>query len=185
MERRDVIADAGIRLVARDGVHALTHRRVDAEAGLPAGSTSYYARTRGDLVALVAARLSDGSAGDLDSLVVPDALTPVEAGWILAGLARDMAGRGDAQAARFLLMLEVRADPELRDLLTPAAAVRNQVTHLAARLLAALGVAEEGRDVLASQFAVLVDALLMYDTSHAEPVDLENTLTAYLRGILG
>jgi hypothetical protein len=26
---------------------------------------------------------------------------------------------------------------------------------------------------------------LMYDTSHAEPVDLETTLTAYLRGIIG
>lgn len=185
MERKDVIADAGIRLVAREGVHALTHHRVDVEAGLPAGSTSYYARTRRELVALVAARLSDGSAGDLDHLVIPDVLTPAEAGCILAGVARGMAGRGDAQAARFLLMLEVRDDLELRDLLTPAAAVRSQVTDLAARLLAALGVPEGVRDVPASQLVVLVDALLMYDTSHAEPVDLETTLTAYLRGIIG
>ena len=59
------------------------------------------------------------------------------------------------------------------------------VTDLAARLLAALGVPEGVRDVPASQLVVLVDALLMYDTSHAEPVDLETTLTAYLRGMIG
>ena len=77
------------------------------------------------------------------------------------------------------------AKPNADSVLTPAAAVRSQVTDLAARLLAALGVPEGVRDVPASQLVVLVDALLMYDTSHAEPVDLETTLTAYLRGIIG
>ncbi len=184
MDRRDVIADAGIRVVARDGVHALTHRRVDIEARLPAGSTSYYARTRRDLVALVAARLSDGSAGDIDQLAIPDMLGPAEAASILCEVVRSMAARGDAQAARFLLMLEVRDDPELRDVLTPAAAVRGRVTALAVRLLEALGIPQADRAAQASQLVVLVDALLMYDTSHAEPVDLEGTLRAYLAGLV-
>ena len=43
MGRREHIGDAGVRLIARDGVHALTHLQVDTEAGLPRGSTSYYA----------------------------------------------------------------------------------------------------------------------------------------------
>src|SRR5208282_6001458 len=34
------------------GARGLTHRAVDREAGLPAGSTSYYCRTRHDLLAL-------------------------------------------------------------------------------------------------------------------------------------
>ena len=55
--RREQVGDAGIRLVARDGIRALTHLRVDAEADLPRGSTSYYARTRHDLLRLVVNRL--------------------------------------------------------------------------------------------------------------------------------
>jgi len=81
-------------------------------------------------------------------------------------------------------MLEVRDDPELRDVLTPAAAVRGRVTALAVRLLEALGIPQADRAAQASQLVVLVDALLMYDTSHAEPVDLEGTLRAYLAGLV-
>lgn len=71
MGRREHIGDAGVRLIARDGVHALTHLQVDTEAGLPRGSTSYYARTRRDLLALVVNRLSDGSQADINDLRSP------------------------------------------------------------------------------------------------------------------
>jgi len=56
-DRRTLIADSAIEVVARDGVRALTHRAVDAEAGLAAGSTSYYWRTRSQLLALTVDRL--------------------------------------------------------------------------------------------------------------------------------
>lgn len=56
-DRRTLIADSAIEVIARDGVRALTHRAVDAEAGLPAGSTSYYCRTRTQLLALTVERL--------------------------------------------------------------------------------------------------------------------------------
>ena len=56
-ERRDAIADAAIHLVASRGLRGLTHRAVDAEAGLPAGSTSYYLRTRHALLAACVDRL--------------------------------------------------------------------------------------------------------------------------------
>ena len=111
MDRRDVIADAGIRVVARDGVHALTHRRVDIEARLPAGSTSYYARTRRDLVALVAARLSDGSAGDIDQLAIPDMLGPAEAASIRASSSRRSSkpsGRTRVATRPFIASLAMR-----------------------------------------------------------------------------
>ncbi|WP_328524414.1 TetR/AcrR family transcriptional regulator [Kribbella sp. NBC_00359] len=49
-DRRDAIADAAIHLVATRGLRGLTHRAVDAEAGLPPGSTSYYLRTRNALL---------------------------------------------------------------------------------------------------------------------------------------
>jgi DNA-binding transcriptional regulator YbjK len=45
-DRKTVIADAAIALLAAAGAKGLTHRAVDAQAGLPAGSTSFYCRTR-------------------------------------------------------------------------------------------------------------------------------------------
>ena len=72
--RREQIGDAGVRLIARDGVHALTHLHVDAEAGLPRGSTSYYARTRRDLLTLVVNRLSEGSQSDIADVKIPASL---------------------------------------------------------------------------------------------------------------
>ena len=56
-ERQDAIADAAIHLVAIRGVRGLTHRAVDAAAGLPPGSTSYYLRTRHALLTACLARL--------------------------------------------------------------------------------------------------------------------------------
>ena len=36
-DRQAALSDAGLRLVARDGLRGLTHRAVDAEAGVPLG----------------------------------------------------------------------------------------------------------------------------------------------------
>ena len=44
--RRAQLADAGIRILAREGARGLTHRAVDAEAGVPTGTASNYFRTR-------------------------------------------------------------------------------------------------------------------------------------------
>ena len=57
MRRCDLVADAAISLIARSGVRALTHRAVDAEAGVPLGTTSNYFRTREALLNGVAERL--------------------------------------------------------------------------------------------------------------------------------
>src|ERR671936_629242 len=45
-ERRAQILDAAIDILVDDGVGGLTHRQVDARAGVPAGTTSNYFRTR-------------------------------------------------------------------------------------------------------------------------------------------
>jgi len=78
---RTLALDAAVDLVGSEGLRSLTHRRVDDRAGLPAGSTSNYFRTRAALLAGVvdriverempgvAAAVSPSSAADLvDSL---------------------------------------------------------------------------------------------------------------------
>jgi len=80
-QRRRGILEAVLRIVADGGVDAVTHRRVAAEAGVPLGSTTYYFRSREELL-LEAFRLyvaentalydgleRSGGSDTLDSLV--------------------------------------------------------------------------------------------------------------------
>src|ERR1700754_2636794 len=55
-ERRTQILDAAIDILCDDGVGGLTHRQVDSRAGVPAGTTSNYFRTRQALLEATAAR---------------------------------------------------------------------------------------------------------------------------------
>jgi AcrR family transcriptional regulator len=64
-DRPNQIADAAIRLLAENGSRSLSHRRVDKEAGLPMGSTTHHARSRGELLLMAARRLSALSQQEL------------------------------------------------------------------------------------------------------------------------
>jgi DNA-binding transcriptional regulator YbjK len=48
--RRTAILDAALRLVARGGPRAVTHRAVAAEAGVPLAATTYYFASRDDII---------------------------------------------------------------------------------------------------------------------------------------
>lgn len=83
-QRRTVLADAAIRVVAEHGLRGLTHRAVDAAAQLPQGSTSNIFRTRAELVEAVAERIE---AREL--LVAAQALAPPDdLDALLTGMAR-------------------------------------------------------------------------------------------------
>jgi len=45
-DRRGVILDAALRLIANEGIDSVTHRRVAAAANVPLGSTTYYFESR-------------------------------------------------------------------------------------------------------------------------------------------
>jgi len=56
-DRRTRVADAALDLIATTGMKGLTHRAVDEAAGLPAGTTSNYHRTRSALIEAAIDRL--------------------------------------------------------------------------------------------------------------------------------
>lgn len=66
--RMQTILDAAIQVTARAGMRGLTHRAVDAEAGLPQGSTSAYLRTRLALLEAMTGRVKQLQAGAIDEL---------------------------------------------------------------------------------------------------------------------
>lgn len=66
-DRKNTIADAALSLLATVGARGLTHRAVDALAGLPAGSTSSCCRSRLDLLTLALHRHASRNLEDLKS----------------------------------------------------------------------------------------------------------------------
>ncbi|MFE9927837.1 TetR/AcrR family transcriptional regulator [Streptomyces sp. NPDC005533] len=141
-DRRTLIADTAIGLVAASGLRGLTHRAVDGAAGLPAGSTSYYFRTRTALIAACYQRLAELDLGDVADLggggprVLPVADRD-EAAAALAGLLyRWLTVGRERQLARFELSLEAARNPALdADFLRAGQGPRAR----AAGILAALG----------------------------------------------
>lgn len=64
--RRQAIVEAAGRVIARQGLGALTHRRVAAEAEVPVGSTTYYFSDLGALREAALAHAATSSAEDLE-----------------------------------------------------------------------------------------------------------------------
>ncbi|MFF5159125.1 TetR/AcrR family transcriptional regulator [Streptomyces sp. NPDC000348] len=184
-DRRDLIADAAIDTVATAGLRGLTHRAVDAAAGLPAGSTSYYFRTRSALISACYLRLAELSVADVDRWEAehgrPDPDSAAEA--LAALLHHWLTVERNRQLARFELSLEATRRPELRaDLRTAGLAARSR----AATLLAALGAP---RPAPAAELLVAWTDGLLYDrlagaTAATRPAPDVTELTPVVRRML-
>lgn len=129
--RRQLLADAAISLIAGSGLRALTHRAVDTAAGVPSGTTSYHFRTRRELLRGVLIRIAEVNADRLAGLPGPPTDTldaPVsrqdrlaEAGQLADRVAAFIDGqigeRRDGTLARMACEIEVASDPDLREIL--------------------------------------------------------------------
>ena len=119
-ERQAQILDAAIDILADIGIGGVTHRQVDERAGLPAGTTSNYFRTRLALLEATAARVVDLHWQYVESLqsVIGRPLTRDR---VAALLARMVSGADEQYRrrtmARFELFMEGTRRPELRPFL--------------------------------------------------------------------
>ncbi|MFE3558522.1 TetR/AcrR family transcriptional regulator [Streptomyces sp. NPDC059193] len=187
-ERREAVADSGIRIIARDGVRALTHRAVDREAGIPQGSTSYHAKTRLALVELIVDALAARSKADAQELA--DSLhTTFERGHrlgveelagLISGLVETLAFRRDDMRARYALILELDDAPHLRARLTAESEVHAITRQVTASALTRAGLPHSDAHVEA--LIALTDSLVFYRTAINETASLQTILAAYLRG---
>lgn len=64
-QRRQAILDAAMRIIVRDGVRAVRHRAVAAEAQVPLSATTYYFKDIDDLISDTFSRFVERSAGQL------------------------------------------------------------------------------------------------------------------------
>lgn len=115
-DRRILLADAGITVLATAGARGLTHRAVDRAAGIAEGSTSYYFRTRVALLRACAERLAAHTMDVIAAAAESGRLT--DAGLVevsVAAVHAWIADGGRLVLARHELLLESARDPGLRE----------------------------------------------------------------------
>jgi hypothetical protein len=130
---------------------------------------------------MVVNRLADYTQSDLDDFSVPPTIDRATAVQLMQMFLDLSAGREEAQATRFALLFELRGDDELRRILTIDAPVRKPLVDRAEALLRAAGI--ENPSFHAPDLVGLVDALLMYRTAHAAPIDAARVFHVYLTGL--
>ncbi len=110
--RRAELAGAGLRVLARAGARGLTHRAVDAEAGVPTGTASNYFRTRDALLAALGERIFERltpGAERLDPLAAEAPSVDLVAAYV-----RDIADRVLGAPELTLALLELRLESTRR-----------------------------------------------------------------------
>ncbi|MET9802297.1 TetR family transcriptional regulator [Streptomyces sp. NPDC006368] len=121
-QRRTALLDAAIDVLARDGARGLTFRAVDAQAGVPAGTSSNYFTGRDDLLTQAGARIHARMVPPPEK--VDAAMRPEPSRELVADLMKWLVRRMTAERTGYLAMLELRLEatrrPALRAELTRA-----------------------------------------------------------------
>jgi DNA-binding transcriptional regulator YbjK len=114
--RREVVLDAAISVLGTAGMHGLTHRSVDAAAGLPAGSTSNLFRTRDALLDAVVERFADRERANWEEIAARTSPTnPRELAEALTAFVKDATGPNRTLTlARYAILVEAAVHPPLR-----------------------------------------------------------------------
>jgi AcrR family transcriptional regulator len=124
--RRMQLADAAITLLAAEGVHGVTHRSVERQAGLPVGTAANYFRTREALLMAAAERVVARHQADMTAAasVAPPTADAVSL------ISESLFTAATTHRARYLAIFELR----LESLRRPALAAT--LTGLSADMVA-------------------------------------------------
>ncbi|QEU96712.1 TetR/AcrR family transcriptional regulator [Streptomyces kanamyceticus] len=122
-DRRTLLADAALDVLADEGMRGLTHRAVDRKAALPPGTTSAYFRTRAALLTGLVTRLVQRDQTELRTMAeeLPPLRTAEELVDGMVALTRQrLTGEGRRRSlARYACTIESVRDAELREILVP------------------------------------------------------------------
>lgn len=169
-----LIADAAIDVLGRDGLRALTHRAVDARAGLPQGTCSYHHRTRRSLLAAALNRIADLDRADM---IDPGPGPGDVVGRAVAVLGRWLGPGRTRTRARLVLMLDAEARRDLGD----------EAARLAGEFVAGatstLGDAGKARLLVALLDGVVADDLIRGGEEPPGPDELRSRVAAVLAAV--
>ncbi|MFD1935520.1 TetR/AcrR family transcriptional regulator [Nonomuraea mangrovi] len=118
-----MLADTAMRLIDEVGLAGVTHRAIDAAAGVPVGTTSNYFRTRSALYEAIAHRILDQQLAALQAAPTtpPDRKDLVDS--LTAAIDDGTGPARNRYLARFELSLEAARNPRLAALMRELRAV--------------------------------------------------------------
>lgn len=152
------LLEAGVEVVAAQGLRGLTHRAVDRQAGLPEGSCSAYLRTRLALLTALAEHVSARVADDIRTLTAVISQKPGDAEHAISETSRlfvGWLGHPELLQTRLELALEGHRQPQLA---TVSSTWSRQLLEIVAEVMVRAG--------------------------HSDPVDRASTLIAAMDGVL-
>lgn len=160
-DRRTLLADVAIDVLAETGIRGLTHRAVDRAASLPPGTTSAYYRTRQALLTALVRRLVALDQAELQDIgertPVPQSAEELAAG-IVALVEHRLVGEGRRRSlARYACAIESVHLPELREILVPR---ENAGRRVVCDFLTAQGVAAADVEARTITLLTCVDGLV-------------------------
>ncbi len=177
-DRRTALLDATLALIAEGGLAAVTHRAVEARAGLPHGSTTYYFRSRQKLIDAAVSRLAEIDHAVVDAIGHEVALLVAQRGPSIdyAELAARFTGwiraRPDVQLIRYELFLAGTRRPEIAHTMQEA---RASFVRLLVPIAVAAGADDPER--AASTMVSLLNGLI-FDELTARPPGHAPEITA-------
>jgi DNA-binding transcriptional regulator YbjK len=160
-------------------VRALTHARVDERAGLPAGSTSNWFRTRRALLAGVVDWIAERERTDFDPAGMPAITRIDELVEGLCAMAQLQTGQFAARTrARYALFLELADDPELSE---PLRRQRREFERWTERIVLAVGIADPVPATRA--LMALADGLLLHRLTVDPELEMRPAIERAVRGL--
>lgn len=176
---RDRALAAAVHLVGARGVRELTHARVDAQAGLPKGSTSNHFRTRAALVSGVIEWIAEQERAELEAAMKPTASID-EVIDALCSVLDGVTGRhAERTRARYALFFEMTSEPEVQ---APLRAQRARFAEWLHDLLTGLGAPNP--DVAARALLAFASGLIVHRLTVDPSFPLRPVVAMAVRGCL-
>ena len=177
-----MLLDAAIRVLGERGMRALTHRAVDAQAGVAVGSTANYFPTRVALLEAIVERVSALERARFDEVaaeVFP--ATPAELGRVIARFAMDATGvHRNLTLARYAILVEAGNNTRIRRRL---AETGSRVNVWFANWLRLIGSRDPDHDV--HVLGNYITGLMLHQLAIPDPgFDPADTITVLLRSLV-
>lgn len=157
IDRREVLLDAAITVVAEQGMRGLTHRAVETQAGLPHGSTTYYFGTRHDLVVALMQHMAETGRRAVEpiarqlTLAMADRSREFDIDTVADGLIQWIDVAASMELARYELQVTSARDPEMKQLMIDTCDIFRQLCE---PVVIACGSKNPERDSTVMQAAV-------------------------------
>ncbi|MEU4163553.1 TetR family transcriptional regulator [Actinoplanes sp. NPDC026670] len=164
--RQEELLDAAIGVLGSQGVRALTHRAVDAAAGMPLGSAANYFKTKDALISAVVERFAERDRVAWQAIA--GFVQPSDPGELAAALTayvlRALGPERPVTVARYGLFVEAALRPALQGHLADSAA---ELRRWATQWLRAIGSTNPTADCTA--IMDYLDGLILHELAFPGP----------------